>query len=611
MNVSSEILIQHEELLNLLSNVQTGLLSVSENAEDDFLQLGQQLQTGYTSVSELAELAFSAVKTTETDSEKNDFTNATHSVNKALKDLKIRRELVESKLPPVRKVVDYLDDLNSKRDEIEMIAKYLRAVALNIFIETARSEVSNKNFSIIAEEIKELSESIIDMAKSIRDDSENAKNRFTDMFSNISTGIKTMNSVTTGAEDSVHNSIQSIEHLMKLSYKSVKQAEAMSREISKQVGNIVVGVQFHDDMRQRLEHIVSALSKVEPLCDEIKQNNTEPDEKQLATAHSILTVQKAQVKGIIAELDNIFKKNKDSFENIIIEIEQMVQILTQDSSHNLGDSDIFTNLSLALLEFQNLDNQGVDLVRQLEETYQQASVTTEALSIQANKIHEISRDSHIKALNAIIATQNMGLEGRTLLTLAGEMKTLSYQAENFVTDVSSIIESIIETVKTVNIQDDTLNGDSENDAAERLDLNSIVVNITVLCAQMQNNSEIIYKQSEELSLSLTEAKNNLDFFPVIGSKLNQQLESLDKALDILSPWAAAEGDSLHDNLAHQVYTMEKERAIHEQALDIFSDPTEVSAVDEKITDEDKIAESAAEGTNDKEDQEFDDNIELF
>lgn len=611
MNASIKMLTQHEELLNLLNIVQKGLLIVSENAEDDFLQLGQQLQSGYTSVSELADLALNATKSTETDSGKNDFTSATHSVNKALQDLKIRRELVESKLPPVRKVVDYLDDLNSKRDEIEMIAKYLRAVALNIFIETARSEVSNENFSIIAEEIKDLSESIIDMAKSIRDDSENAKNRFTDMFSNIATGIKTMNSVTIGAEDSVHNSIQSIEHLMKLSYQSVKQAEAMSREISKQVGNIVVGVQFHDDMRQRLEHIAAALSKVEPLCDEITQNDAEPDERKLTTAHSILTVQKAQVKGIIAELENIYQKNRDSFGNIIVEIEQLVQILTQDSSHNLGDSDIFTNLSLALLEFQNLDNQGIDLVGQLEETYQEASVTTEALSLQANKIHEISRDSHIKALNAIIATQNMGLEGRTLLTLAGEMKTLSYQAENFVTDVSSIIESIIQTVKTVNIQDEALISDSESEETKQLDLNSIVINISVLCAQMQNNSEIIYKQSEELSLNLVEAKNNLDFFPVIGSELNQQLESLDKALEILSPWAAAEGSSLDDSLDHQVYTMEKERQIHEQALDIFSEKPEASADDVNMSGDDKDVESATEGMNDNDNQEFDDNIELF
>lgn len=610
MTASIEMLTQHEDLLNLLNNVQTGLLTVSENAEDDFLKLGQQLQSGYTSVSGLTDLALSAKKNADMNSE-NDFTSASHSVNKALKELKIRRELVESKLPPVRKVVDYLEDLNAKRDEIEMIAKYLRAVALNIFIETARSEVSNKNFSIIAEEIKDLSESIIDMAKSIRDDSENAKNRFTDMFSNIATGIKTMNSVTTGAEDSVHNSIQSIEHLMKLSYKSVKQAEVMSREISKQVGNIVVGVQFHDDMRQRLEHIVSALSKVEPLCDEIVQNDTEPDEKQLTSAHSILTVQKAQVKGIIAELDNIYQKNRDSFENIIAEIAQLVQILSQDSSHNLGDSDIFTSLSLALLEFQNLDNQGLDLIKQLEATYQQASVTTEALSLQANKIHEISRDSHIKALNAIIATQNMGLEGRTLLTLAGEMKTLSYQAEDFVTDVSSIIESIIQTVKTVNIQDDTIVKNSDSGETEQLDLNSIVINISVLCAEMQNNSEIIYQQSEELSRNLAEAKNNLDFFPVIGSELNQQLESLDKALEILSPWAAVDGSSLDDSLDHPVYTMEKERKIHEQALDIFSEDPEASVTDIIFSDEDKMVESVAEGLDDNEDQEFDDNIELF
>lgn len=609
MNSSTESLDRHEHLLHQLDTVQKGLLSVSENAEEDFLKLGQQLQSGYTSVSELANRALGATKITGIDSEDNDLTKARHSVGKALENLKTRQKLVESKLPEVKKVVVYLDELNSKRDEIEMIAKYLRAVALNIFIETARSEISNKNFSIIAEEIKELSESIIVMAKSIRDDSENAKNRFMDMYSNIATGIKTMNAVTTGAEDSVVNSIQSIKKLINMSHQSVKQAETMSREISKQVGNIVVGVQFHDDMRQRLEHIVTALNNVEPLCDELNTTNVEPNTDKLAAAHSVLTVQKAQIKFIINELDDIYNQNRDSFEKIITEIAQLVQILSHDSSHNLGDDDIFTRLSLALSDFQKLENQAADLVSKLGDTYQQASVTTEALSSQAKQIHEISRDSHIKALNAIIATQNMGLEGRTLLTLAGEMKTLSHQAENFVTDVGKIITSIISAIENVDIGD-TITSETEGSDQNQFCANDVAKQISSLCVQMQNESQFIYRQSEELSTSLAEAKSNLDFFPVIGSELNNQMASLDKAIEILSPWAATiENNALPDNLINETYTMEKERKIHEQALELFSETPDAGA-DEAAGNETMISDDIAT-ENDDDDQEFDDNIELF
>ncbi len=107
MNTSIEMLTQHDELFNQLSNIQKGLLIVSENADDDFLKLGQQLQSGNTSVSKLADLALSAKKT-EADSGKNDFSNATHSVNKTLKDLKIRRKLVESKYHLLKKSLNIL-----------------------------------------------------------------------------------------------------------------------------------------------------------------------------------------------------------------------------------------------------------------------------------------------------------------------------------------------------------------------------------------------------------------------------------------------------------------------------------------------------------------------
>lgn len=609
MNSQSETSALHNQLINSLNSVGEGLLTISEAAEDDFLTLGQQLQTGYTSVSELANRALEVTKYMGTDSEESDFTRARHTVNIALENLKVRRELVESKLPPVRKVVDYLDDLNSKRDEIEMIAKYLRAVALNIFIETARSEVSNQNFSIIAEEIKELSEDIIKMAKSIRDDSENAKNRFMDMYSNIADGIKTMNKLTTGAEDSVSNSIQNIKKLIDLSRQSVTQAETMSREISQQVGNIVVGVQFHDDMRQRLEHIVAALNNAAPLCEEINQSEEDADAGQLATAYSIIKVQKAQIQSIITELDEIYRKNKSSFENIIIEIAQLVQILSSGSNQTQGSDDIFAKLSLTLSNFQNLDDKGFTLVSQLGETYQQASVTTEALSVQAKQIHDISRDSHIKALNAIIATQDMGLEGRTLLTLAGEMKTLSYQAENFVTDVSEIINSIIATVKNANVQ----NADAETPDTvenEKISLNTIVTSISSLCTQMQNDSNIIYQQSEALNTNLAAAKTNLDFFPVIGSKLADQMETLTRAMEILSPWADAASQPLSDDLIQGTYTMEKERKIHEQALDALSGAAGSAEAAENVTG--TLDETTADSIDrDTDDQEFDDNIELF
>lgn len=605
MTVPMEELNQYE-LFELLSTIQSGLLSVSENSEEDFLQLGHQLQVGYRSVTGLADLALSALQVTGAEESGGDFTDAYHGVKKALDELKNRREMVESKLPPVKEVVDYLDDLNSKRDEIEMIAKYLRAVALNIFIETARAEISNKNFSIIAEEIKELSENIIGMAKSIREDSVNAKNRFIEMYTNIASGITTMNSVTTDAEESVYDSIKSIDHLMKLSHQSVKQAEEMSREISREVGNIVVGVQFHDDMRQRLEHVVSAIGRVETLFNEATQDENQSNENRLASAYSIVKIQKAQVVGIIDELENIYHKNKASFENIIIEIEELVDILARDSRQDLGENDIFDTLSAALSDFQNLDSQGVELVKQLDEAYQQASVTTEALSQQANQIHEVSRESHIKALNAIIATQDMGHNGRTLLTLAGEMKTLSQQADSFVTDVTGIIKSILESVRNISIQE-TDDGVGKNDD-EQSRLNIVVEQITSACAKMQSNSETIYKESEELSSSLATAKANLDFFPVISSNLNLYMNNLNDAMEILSPWAEFAGG---ESLENETYTMEKERKIHEQALDMISEPTGGSATDSDTAGAPVMSEPETESMTGDDEDEFDDNIELF
>ena len=604
-------MIDSNNLLAQLVSVQQGLLTVSENSEADFLQLGQELQTGYVAVSQLVSQALKATEVTDQNDDDNALKRAENGVSKALDSLRNKQVIVGSKSEPVKAVVGYFDDLNQKRAEIETIARYLRAVALNIFIETARTEITNQNFSIIAVEIKELSEKIIDMAKSIRSDSEYAKNYFMEMYSKVSMGIDALSGLTGDAEDSVMASIRSIRELMDFSLSAVQQAEEMSRHISGEVETIVVGVQFHDDMRQRIEHIVAAMKDTEHCCGAVDNISDETELNKIGSLHTVLLVQSAQIKKIIEELDVIYSKNRLSFENIINEIEQMVQVLSSESNFGSGDEDMFTGLAVALSDFQKLENQGSELIVTLGDAYSHASKTTQALSDQTKEINGISQESHIKALNAIIATQNMGLEGQTLLTLAGEMKILSQQAGSFVTDVSAIIDSIVLTVRKINIDENESNqgeGTNVNDD----DLNMIVMQISIICAQMQNDADNITLQANELKVNLTLTKERLDFFPLIGKALRNQLEELNHVIALLTPLVPDDvKEASHEKLKNDVYTMQKEREIHEQALNELALNEGAASVDTngELSDEDQQDKKDIDSKN--ADEEFDDNVELF
>ncbi|MCP4115616.1 MAG: hypothetical protein GY737_09455 [Desulfobacteraceae bacterium] len=558
------------DLAGRLASIGADLMEISSNAEPDFMALGERLQQGYGFVTALTRDTIEIAELIKGDSNANTLAQIEASVNQSIGMLRKCRDNAVSKSTPVKAVQDHLEQLNTRRGEIETIARYLRAVALNIYIETSRSEISDENFTVIAEEIKALSEKILQTSKEIHDFILESKRRFSSMYGEISGGIATMGRLVDEAERSAGNSIEKTEKLMGVSLDMVENAGIMSRGISQEVEQIVVGVQLHDSMRQRIEHIVSGLKDVESLCAGGETIVEPGDTDAFTTAHAVIVLQCAQLDQIISEIDGVYRQNRIAFGNIIEDISLMAQnistIVDSGTSPHHGrqkGEDPFTLLSSDLTTIRSIEGQGTDLENRLVAIYEKAFETASTLSSLAKDLQNISQESQNKALNAMIAANRLGDGGKPLAVLGKEMRSLSTQADDAIAGVEEIIASIVAAIEGVELETTFESGAGQPENT----LDIILAGVLGLYEQTGEKAGGLREVTEALITAVSEAREGLKFFPRISDALTSRKNRLDGVAELLKPLIDEKASAqLKDAYMAERYTMEKERMVHEESV---------------------------------------------
>jgi hypothetical protein len=127
------------------SEIVRNISSISTKSETDFLKIGEILARGAVTGGHIVRIARECVELAEGDFGKKALIEIKGLIQWSLKELFENRKKIVAKSDSVKRVVGRLGELQSKNADIEMIAKHLRAVALNIFIETARSNTASEN----------------------------------------------------------------------------------------------------------------------------------------------------------------------------------------------------------------------------------------------------------------------------------------------------------------------------------------------------------------------------------------------------------------------------------------------------------------------------------
>ncbi len=610
-NVSADL--QHQ-VATSLQEFLTGQDRALAAADSKFLALGQDIQNLYSDTSTLAQKIRESAGVIAGDEDESILARLGLSIRDSLTSLEACQDDVGVNLQHVDNLSQQLRDFYLMCPVLERIAHYLRIIGLNMCVECSQSPEATKLFMVNAHEIKKFAESVVEITANLQDDSSTARGDLLTVHGRISQGLTQLQDLAHSASQIIREAFQKIEELIQLALAAMEQASGRSQGIANQVGDIVVAIQFHDSMNQRLEHVHDSLHDAVRRCLAEGADSGSKQEKaeRMADVRALITLQAGQIREIISGIKEVFGQNRSAFAEIGTEVAGLAAILVSlgsDRDQDLSNpsevpEDSFAALQAALHQLRPLLNQGRDQVIQMEETGSQATETAGRLLRHIDQVRAIRHETLIKSLNSIVKACRLGQKGRAMAVLAEEMKRLSDQSGDFVVDVEEIHDRIGQTITKLQAQD------QEELAVELTDasLDRDIEETSKAYELFNRGSAAALQQARELEGVIFRISADLNFLPTLATELTKNLEQLEELAERLLPWAgelSAEAKAEAAKLAAR-YTMEQERLVHHQVVGGADNSLEIAA--EKCPQ----AEGAIPGSDDLDDFELfaDDNDDL-
>ncbi len=600
-----------------MSVLASSLGKISKASEPNFMKIGTALQSIYSDAKELTRLAIKTIELIGGESQKGFLTKVGTLVNESLEKARNRRDKAteDQRLVDgyVQEVSSHLSHTFGLSSDLIKTAKYLRAVGLQMRIECSRTDDAMEMFSVVAHEIGALSNKFVECAEKIRDDSTSTQQSQIAAQEDTSKLLHELFRLAEDSEQTIQSSMTKIERLMKLSIENLDHAGEQADRISKHVEDVVVAIQFHDNMRQRIEHITESIADAERnyYRDSSSAEHVCPSKGYRAVS-AVLDLQKAQLQNIISEINSVHGKAKDAFQKIADEILSLTQVLSSleieisalsfQGKHK-GD-DPFEALKSSLQHMHRLIDQTSSIVEHMHETIAQASTTVTGLSSHTERVRQLSFETHLTAINAIVKAKQLGEAGMALDKLVHEATGVSDWATKFATDIEKIQNSILDSAAGLKPGDQV----GEDDHGAEFSLQEVLDDISDGGILFKKHSSDVLKRAHILEKAISAVRTELDFLPALAGELaehQQQLEEISCTLN-LSEGEQADLTKEEIDEINKRYTMHGERKVHTQFIEQMNNSTHVDKSD--IHAQNKVEKASGKKPDN---DEFGDNVELF
>ena len=570
-----------EAVAAALSDYQAALAAAGQGSEDDFLRLGRELEAIHADVNDLVAETLATIRRTagnDAGAEESVLVKIDGLVRQSLEDLNRRRGQVSGRLARIDAVSKRLKGLDRLCSAMERLAMNLRVVGFNIRVESARSTDSQDMFGVVSERINRLSDNVGRNAGQIREDVRDAAGRQLAASEGISRSLKRLDGLASGAAAAVSGSVQDIQTLMSGALSAIEGAETHLNAISRQIGEVVAGIQIHDSMSQRISHINKALADAAALCapdagSELIRHG-EVDERRFTAAHSIIQLQTAQLRRIISDIETGHDATQTAFDRIREEIQGLAGSLLDLRADTAGDAsgeetagDPFESLRADLLGLRDLMTEASELVDRIQETADAAVATTERLEGHMTEVDGIGFEIRMIALNAIVKAAHLGETGSALEVVAQEVNTLSDETNRFVDRVKGVLDGVVKQVRKLDANGTVK--EKETAAGGAPDLASGIAEVAAAYDRFRDASARIVVRAGELESEIARTLSDLGFLPSLCHELSKLLERMEGIAAMLRPRIREDLRSSVDevNRLTERYTMRLERGVHRQLLE--------------------------------------------
>ena len=294
---AQEKLLRH--ILGLVPSIQKQMAAVVDHTETSAIEIGDKVRSIYEKAQEhLAESneinkQFSGISGKSEDEEKLSLSGV---ISVALKLLQEMTDMLDEngKLnlhfsQSIQAILENTATINKITEDIQYISDQTNLLALNAAIEAARAGEHGRGFSVVAEEVRKLS----DRTNQASNDITQIVGKVNDSIEAISKSLIDNRSKTESKKESVDKAVKSLLQTARDSTavfsKLVDSSVVSSQSVAHNIDQIILSLQFQDITRQEIEAAVVPIRQISNLAEEMVTklsglNSDSQNERHMKTA---------------------------------------------------------------------------------------------------------------------------------------------------------------------------------------------------------------------------------------------------------------------------------------------------------------------------------------
>jgi len=581
------------ETINLFKEIDSILGELSSKTESEFLDIGKNLQAFSKESKVVSNLTMKSAESLSGETIRKITNDLNKIFDRIEQFLQFSNAEVVQNTKLISAILSIIKQLDSNLNAFKKIIKQFKFIGISVRIETARLNQGSHSFEKFVNDVNKLAIDINDKWKHMYRRSELIYQTGIKEFILIDQLKKKQFQQAENLLCSLQNDLNNLKKQQANSVQIAKRLSDNAAAIPQEIGEIVASLQFHDIIRQVIEHVQKALMEQRNLL-ETAINFIEKDgdiafnvwqEETDASMIDTYLLQKMHLEDSEKKILNAIDRIIANLRSISIGINEMhndVHALIRSTDED--SSTMLDTVEQGIMDISGLLNSTIETRVNLEKAINEIITGVSELSNFITVIEEIGTEVELLAQNGLINAARLGEEGATLSTLADSIQKLSILTKKNISGISEELNKIQKLTNSIishstsvkkKIDAKLIVEESQNTlkqtACELKRINSISV----------KNMEEVKDRSTSLKREIETLIDNIEVSSKFKGGFSRVLELFKMILNNFEILGIKGEDANASDIEHlkKTYTMQSEHDIHNSYVNGNTDNQTMVCID--------------------------------